>query len=508
MRPARILVVDDEPQITRVMRVTLGTKGFDVRTAAEADGAMDLVRDWRPDLVITDLAMPHVSGIELCRRIRQHSPAPIIVLSVKDDERTKIEALDAGADDYVTKPFSMDELLARVRAALRRTTPGDEVPTRIVAGDFLIDVEARRVEVSGRDVHLTPKEFELLVYFARHPGKVLTHRALLERDLGQRGTRSRPSISASSSGSCARSSSPIRPSRAICAPSRGSATGSSLEGNRPYQFLRSVALCWLAGGQHRRNSTDARPDAIPIETHGSHRPRAGGVDVCARVARGISRAAGSQHRGLLPRRDHLRLAGRVGAVARAHRGARERRGASRRHRKLVALALRRHDRRGCGRRSVPGPHRPPPQRCCSSGSCSRRCRASSSDSTSRWFLFDGFGQTGLQRRVTQEDVDGDSSPCCCSAWSGSGRGSASARTPTGWCEASGCRSPRLSRWSCSARPPSWRCRIGARRSGRWWVRRRSSVRSPRGRRACHSPSSRPAPLASDSRYRDWAGARA
>ncbi len=178
-RPARILIVDDEPQITRVMRVSLGAQGFDVRTAADGEAAMDLVRDWRPDLLVTDLAMPHVDGIELCRRVRKESVIPIIVLSVRGDEHTKIDALDAGADDYVTKPFNMNELLARVRAALRRTAPQEDRPMRIDAGDFAIDLEARRVLVGGREVHLTPKEFELLVYFARHPGKVLTHRALL-----------------------------------------------------------------------------------------------------------------------------------------------------------------------------------------------------------------------------------------------------------------------------------------------------------------------------------------
>jgi two-component system, OmpR family, KDP operon response regulator KdpE len=179
MRPHRVLVVDDEPQITRVMRVTLGAQGWDVRTAADGDAALDLLRDWHPDLVITDLAMPHMTGIDLCRRIREESAVPIIVLSVKGEERTKIEALDAGADDYVTKPFSMDELLARVRAALRRVAPTDVSPTRIDAGDFAIDLDARLVRVSGREVHLTPKEFELLAYFARHPGKVLTHRTLV-----------------------------------------------------------------------------------------------------------------------------------------------------------------------------------------------------------------------------------------------------------------------------------------------------------------------------------------
>ena len=179
MRPHRVLVVDDEPQITRVLRVTLGAQGWDVRTAAEGDAALDLLHDWHPDLVITDLAMPHMTGIELCRRIRKESSVPIIVLSVKGEEQAKIEALDAGADDFVTKPFSSGELLARVRASLRRVAPADSAPPRIDTGDFSIDLDAHSVKVRGRDVHLTPKEFELLVHFARNPGKVLTHRALL-----------------------------------------------------------------------------------------------------------------------------------------------------------------------------------------------------------------------------------------------------------------------------------------------------------------------------------------
>src|SRR6516165_2638379 len=115
-----ILVVDDEPQITRVLRTTLSTHGYDLRVANDGDAALDVMKDWAPDLVITDLSMPNMTGIELCRKIRTRSQIPIIVLSVKGEERTKIEALDAGADDYITKPFSMNELLARVRAQLRR----------------------------------------------------------------------------------------------------------------------------------------------------------------------------------------------------------------------------------------------------------------------------------------------------------------------------------------------------------------------------------------------------
>ncbi len=179
-RRRRILVVDDEPQITRVLRVGLNGRGFDVRTAADAESAIDTLADWTPDLVVTDLTMPGMDGIELCRRIRKRSQVPIIVLSVKNDERTKVAALDEGADDYVTKPFSMDELLARIRAALRRVPAPEGASEGVLeAGDFRIDFDARAVSVRGEAVRLTPKEFELLAYLVRHAGKVLTHRTLL-----------------------------------------------------------------------------------------------------------------------------------------------------------------------------------------------------------------------------------------------------------------------------------------------------------------------------------------
>ena len=176
----RILVVDDEPQITRVLRRSLATRGYEVQVAADGEEALDLFRHWAPDLVITDLSMPHIGGLELCRRLRAISPVPIIVLSVKGEEWIKVEALDAGADDYVTKPFGMAELFARVRAALRRTLAvTGSATTLLETGDFHIDLDAHRITVRGQEVHLTPKEYDLLVYLMRHPGKVLTHRILL-----------------------------------------------------------------------------------------------------------------------------------------------------------------------------------------------------------------------------------------------------------------------------------------------------------------------------------------
>jgi two-component system KDP operon response regulator KdpE len=180
--PARILVVDDEPQLTRVLRTGLKSRGYDVRTSADGLSGFETFTDWHPDLVITDLAMPVMDGLELCRRVRAVSPVPIIVLSAKGEEKTKVEALDLGADDYVTKPFGIDELLARVRASLRRAAAvvnSEHEPAVLTAGDFHIDLETRKVLVADREVHLTPKEFDLLVYFVKHSGKVLTHRTLL-----------------------------------------------------------------------------------------------------------------------------------------------------------------------------------------------------------------------------------------------------------------------------------------------------------------------------------------
>lgn len=175
-----ILVVDDEPQITRVLKTTLSSQGYGVRTAADGEEALAEMKSWSPDLIITDLRMPRMDGLELCRRVRSESRIPIIVLSVKGEEGIKVEALDAGADDYITKPFSVNELLARVRAALRRVSAGEQSETAVIEiGDFRIDIPGRMVTVRDQEVRLTPKEFDLLVYLTKHPGKVITHRALL-----------------------------------------------------------------------------------------------------------------------------------------------------------------------------------------------------------------------------------------------------------------------------------------------------------------------------------------
>jgi two-component system KDP operon response regulator KdpE len=177
---SRILVVDDETQITRVLKTALSSQGYEVKTAMDGESGFNAAVDWLPDLVITDLAMPGMSGVELCRAVRERSHVPIIVLSVRGEEKNKVEALDAGADDYVTKPFSVNELLARVRANLRRVAAAEaNTAEPIDEGDFRIDPESRKVRVRGREIHLTPKEFDLLIFMARHPNKVLTHRVLL-----------------------------------------------------------------------------------------------------------------------------------------------------------------------------------------------------------------------------------------------------------------------------------------------------------------------------------------
>src|ERR1043165_2383591 len=176
----RILVVDDEPQITRVLRTSLSSQGYDIRVANDGETALEIMKDWTPDMVITVLAMPNMGGLELCRRLRSTTQIPIVVLSVRGEEKTKVQALDAGADDYVTKPFGMEELLARVRANLRRTATSDSDEQKVIeAGDLKIDLTAHQVTLQNKEVHLTPKEFDLLVYLARRPGKVVSHRTLL-----------------------------------------------------------------------------------------------------------------------------------------------------------------------------------------------------------------------------------------------------------------------------------------------------------------------------------------
>ena len=173
-----ILVVDDEMQILRVMRTTLPLHGFEVRTAPGGKEALDEIKKDMPDLIILDLAMPEMTGLDVCYSIREFSSVPIVVLSAIGNENDKVTALDLGADDYVTKPFVMNELLARVRAVLRRSEATSSA-TVLTAGDLTMDLNTRQVLVGGREVKLTPKEFGVLRYLVGNAGKVITHRALL-----------------------------------------------------------------------------------------------------------------------------------------------------------------------------------------------------------------------------------------------------------------------------------------------------------------------------------------
>ena len=186
--PKKILVVDDEAQITRVLLRGLESAGYQVRVANDGRAGLESFRAWLPDLVITDLSMPGFDGLELCSRIRQLSEVPLLVLSVKEDESIKVKAFDLGADDYVSKPFGMAELTARVRALLRRSAAPVQGDAAYEAGDFKIDPPQRRVEVNGKPVHLTPKEYDLIQYFLTHRGKVLTHRAILTAVWGSNST--------------------------------------------------------------------------------------------------------------------------------------------------------------------------------------------------------------------------------------------------------------------------------------------------------------------------------
>ncbi len=173
----KVLVVDDEPQFARALAANLRGAGYDVVTAATAEAALQAAALDPPDAVVLDLRLPDASGRDVCRELRAWSEAPIIVVSAVGDEAEKIAALDDGADDYVTKPFAIGELLARLRAAQRRAgTPGEPV---LEVGPIRVDLEKRAVHVDGRPVHLTPNEFRLLAVLARSPGKLLTHRMLL-----------------------------------------------------------------------------------------------------------------------------------------------------------------------------------------------------------------------------------------------------------------------------------------------------------------------------------------
>lgn len=179
MNTASILVVDDEPQIRRVLRSALSFRGYTITEAASGEEATVLARKVKPDLILLDVNLPGMSGIETCRELRQLTAAPIIMLTVRNAERDKVVALDAGADDYVTKPFGIEELLARVRASLRRHSSSESIPP-FESKDLTVDFEERRVIAHGEEVHLAPKEFEVLRQLMLQQGKPVNHRRLLQ----------------------------------------------------------------------------------------------------------------------------------------------------------------------------------------------------------------------------------------------------------------------------------------------------------------------------------------
>jgi two-component system, OmpR family, KDP operon response regulator KdpE len=176
---SRILVIDDEPQIRKLLQVSLGAHGYDVAEVATGQDGVVQTTVFKPDIIILDLGLPDIDGQEVIRRIREWSDVPIIILTARDQEKEKIGALDAGADDYLTKPFSVGELMARMRVSLRRAARSENEPV-ITCGDLVVDLALRRVIVAGREVKLTPTEYDILKMLAQHAGKVLTHKQLLK----------------------------------------------------------------------------------------------------------------------------------------------------------------------------------------------------------------------------------------------------------------------------------------------------------------------------------------
>lgn len=187
-----ILIVDDEPQLLRALKASLPAAGYEVVTAQDGEEALEKIKHEIPDLIILDLVMPGISGLDVCKQVRTFSAVPIIVLSAKGGDQSKVTILDAGADDYVTKPFSLDELLARIRVALRRLSTFSSVSATgsnvISVGDLSLDVDERKVMVKGKEAKLTPKEFEVLKYLVNRAGKVITHQTLLQAVWGWEST--------------------------------------------------------------------------------------------------------------------------------------------------------------------------------------------------------------------------------------------------------------------------------------------------------------------------------
>jgi two-component system, OmpR family, KDP operon response regulator KdpE len=180
----KILIVDDDLQITKVLRTALSSQGYSLHVASDGVEGMVVARGWQPDLVIADISMPKMNGIEFCQQFREISSAPIIVLSVMEDELTRIEALEAGADDYIIKPFGIQELFARVRAKFRRRPGNASESNTFAVGDFYFNMVQHRVTVRDQSVRLTPLQFDLLLFFAEHADQVLAHRVILQNVWG------------------------------------------------------------------------------------------------------------------------------------------------------------------------------------------------------------------------------------------------------------------------------------------------------------------------------------
>jgi two-component system KDP operon response regulator KdpE len=188
MSAVRILIVDDEPQIRRFLTVILEANGYATTAAEDGSAALALLQDWRPDLILLDLGLPGIDGLEVIRRIRAWSPLPIIVLSVRDRECDKVAALNMGADDYLTKPFGAGELLARIQVALRHAARSpDSQEAILTVGELAIDLAGHRITQRGEELHLTPTEFAILRVLARQSGRVVTQSALLREVWGERG---------------------------------------------------------------------------------------------------------------------------------------------------------------------------------------------------------------------------------------------------------------------------------------------------------------------------------
>ena len=236
----RVLVIDDEEPILRALRINLTARKYQVSTAADGTSGLAAMARDRPDVLILDLGLPDMDGTEVIKGVRGWTSTPIIVLSAWGQESQKVAALDAGADDYVTKPFGMNELLARLRAAVRRASPAPDEPV-LVTADFTVDLAAKRVTRDGSDVRLTPTEWQLLEILVRHERPAGHPAPAAARGVGARSTRPRPTTCGSTSRICAASWSPTLPGRATCSPSPAWATDSSAS---PVIRCRGGARSW------------------------------------------------------------------------------------------------------------------------------------------------------------------------------------------------------------------------------------------------------------------------